>query len=32
MAEDVCGYLDELFGVDQLPLCKEAIHLIEQNI
>jgi len=32
MAEDVCGYLDDLFGVDSLPLCKEAIHLIEQNI
>ncbi len=32
MADGVCGYLDELFGEDKLPLCKEAIRLIEQNI
>ena len=32
MAEGVCTYLDELFGVDKMPLCKEAIRLIEQNI
>ena len=31
-AEGVCTYLDELFGVDKMPLCKEAIRLIEQNI
>ena len=31
-AEGVCAYLDELFGVDKMPLCKEAIRLIEQNI
>ena len=30
--ETVCAYLDELFGQDKLPLCKEAIRLIEQNI
>ena len=32
MAESICGYLDELFGADKMPLCKETIHLIEQNI
>ncbi len=31
MADGVCGYLDELFGEDKLPLCKEAIRLIEQH-
>ena len=31
-ADGVCAYLDELFGVDKMPLCKEAIRLIEQNI
>ena len=30
--ETVCAYLDELFGQDKLPLCKEAIRLIEQNV
>ena len=32
MADSVCAYLDELFGIDKMPLCKEAIRLIEQNI
>ncbi|MDE5896796.1 MAG: AAA family ATPase [Clostridia bacterium] len=32
MADGTCGYLDELFGEDKLPLCKEQIRLIEQNI
>ena len=32
MAEGLCNYLDELFGEDQLPLCKEAVRLIEQNV
>ena len=32
MADNVCAYLDELFGIDKMPLCKEAIRLIEQNI
>ena len=32
MAESVCSYLDELFGTDKLPLCKEVIRLIEQNV
>ena len=30
--ETVCAYLDELFGQDKLPLCKESIRLIEQNV
>ena len=30
--ETVCAYLEELFGQDMMPLCKEAIRLIEQNI
>lgn len=32
MADTLCNYLDELFGVDKLPLCKEAIRNIEQNV
>ena len=32
MAESLCGYLDELFGEDKLPLCKETVRLIEQNV
>ncbi len=32
MADGVCAYLDELFGEDKLPLCKETIRLIEQNV
>ena len=32
MAAGVCAYLDELFGEDRLPLCKETIRLIEQNV
>lgn len=32
MADGVCAYLDELFGEDRLPLCKETIRLIEQNV
>ena len=32
MADNVCSYLDDLFGEDKLPLCKESIRLIEQNI
>ena len=31
-AEGLCSFLDELFGEDQMPLCKEAIRLIEQNV
>ena len=32
MAESLCNYLDELFGEDKLPLCKETVRLIEQNV
>ena len=32
MADGVCAELDEIFGEDKLPLCKESIRLIEQNI
>ena len=32
MADGVCAYLDELFGEDKLPLCKETVRLIEQNV
>ena len=31
-AEGLCAYLDELFGENKLPLCKEAVRLIEQNL
>ena len=30
-AEGLCAYLDDLFGVDKMPLCKEAIRRIERN-
>ena len=30
-SEALCNYLDELFGSDKMPLCKEVIHSIEQN-
>lgn len=30
-SEALINYLDELFGVDKMPLCKELIHNIEQN-
>ena len=32
MSESLCTYLDDLFGIDKMPLCKEAVRLIEQNI
>ena len=32
MADSACSYLDELFGENSLPLCKETIRLIEQNV
>ena len=32
MAENVCSYLDELFGENKLALCKETIRTIEQNV
>jgi MoxR-like ATPase len=30
-AEGLCVYLDELFGQDKMPLCKNAIHILERN-
>ena len=30
-AEGLCVYLDELFGHDKMPLCKNAIHRLERN-
>jgi hypothetical protein len=30
-SEALCNYLDELFGADKMPLCKEVIRNIEQN-
>ncbi|MDE6850800.1 MAG: AAA family ATPase, partial [Clostridia bacterium] len=32
MADNVCDYLDELFGENKLALCKETMRLIEQNV
>ena len=31
-AEEFCNYIDDLFGTDKMPLCKETIRRIEQNI
>ena len=30
-ADGLCSYLDDLFGQDKMPLCKEAIRRIERN-
>ena len=30
-AEGLIAYLDELFGADRMPLCKEYIHRLERN-
>ena len=30
-AEGLCVYLDELFGADRMPLCKNAIRRLERN-
>ena len=30
-AEGLISYLDELFGTDKMPLCKEYIHRLERN-
>lgn len=32
MADGTKAYLDELFGENKLPLCKEQLKLIEQNV
>ena len=31
-SDALCKVLDEIFGVDKMPLCKEAIRTIEQNV
>lgn len=31
-AEGLCNYIDELFGENQMPLCKEVIRQIEKNV
>ena len=30
-SEGLCNYLDEVFGVDKMPLCKEYILRIARN-
>ena len=30
-AEGLVSYLNELFGIDKMPLCKEYIHRLERN-
>ena len=30
-AEGLLNYIDELFGVDRMPLCKEHIHRLQRN-
>jgi len=30
-AENLCGYLDELFGTDGMPECKAVIRRLAQN-
>ena len=30
-AEGLLNYIDELFGVDKMPLCKEHIHRLQRN-
>jgi hypothetical protein len=30
-AEGLCNYLDELFGQDRMPLCKDYLHRLERN-
>ena len=30
--EGLINYLDEIFGEDRMPLCKEVIRQIEQNV
>ena len=31
MADSLCNYLDELFGVDGMPLCKEYLRRLERS-
>ena len=30
-AEGLCTYMEELFGVDRMPLCIDAIHRLQRN-
>jgi hypothetical protein len=30
-AEGLLAFLDELFGADKMPLCKDYIHRLERN-
>ncbi len=30
-AEKFCGYIEELFGEDKMPICKQVIRRIEKN-
>ena len=30
-AEGLLNYIDELFGADRMPLCKEHIHRLQRN-
>lgn len=30
-AEDLLSFIDELFGADKMPLCKEYIHRLQRN-
>ena len=31
-AEDLCTFIEDLFGINNMPLCIETIHHIEQNV
>ena len=31
MADGLCNYLDELFGMDKMPLCKEYLRRLERS-
>ena len=31
MADGLCNYLDELFGTDKMPLCKEYLRRLERS-
>ena len=31
MADNLCNYLDELFGYDRMPLCKEYLRRLERS-
>ena len=31
IAEEFCNYIDDVFGTDKMPLCKEAIRNIARN-